>query len=110
MTLSAGQSVLMIGVIAACTFLTRAIPFFLFGGDKGVPPVVAYLGKYLPPAMIATLIVYCLKGVELSRWPSGIPEFLSVAFVALLHVWKRNNLLSIGLGTVFYMVLVQFVF
>lgn len=108
--MSPAHTFLMIAVIALCTFFTRLIPFALFGGEKGVPPVIVYLGKYLPPAMIATLIVYCLKNVEFTRWPSGIPELSAVALVALLHVWKRNNLLSIGLGTAFYMILVQFVF
>ena len=56
------------------------------------------------------LVVFCLKGVSLTAAPYGLPEFLACGAVAALHVWKRNTLLSIAGGTVFYMVLVQMVF
>lgn len=46
------------------------------------------------------LVVYCLKGVD--------P--LAVGLTAAIHCWKRSSLLSIGIGTAFYMVLVQMVF
>ena len=101
---------LVILVVAACTFLTRFLPFALFGGGKEVPAVVKALGDLLPPAVIAILVVYCLKSVSVVVSPHGLPEFIAVAVVALLHIWKRNNLLSIGGGTVVYMVLIQIVF
>lgn len=72
--------------------------------------MVRYLGKVLPPAVIGMLVIYCLKEVQLTAYPYGIPEAVSVAAVVLLHLWKRNNLLSIGAGTVLYMFLVQAVF
>ena len=101
---------LVILVVAACTFLTRFLPFALFGGGKEVPALVKNLGDLLPPAVIAILVVYCLKGVSFMVPPHGFPEFISVGIVALLHIWKRNNLLSIGGGTLLYMVLIQMVF
>lgn len=104
------QSIAIIAVVAVCTYLTRAAAFLLFGGKKQVPDAVRYLGRVLPPAIIAILVVYCLKGIEPLAYPHGAPELIAVAAVAVLHVWKRNNLLSIGLGTVFYMFLVQVVF
>lgn len=82
----------------------------LFGGKRQVPKAVEYLGQILPPAIMATLVVYCLKGADLFSAPHGIPEFVSVAVTALLHVWKRNVLLSIAAGTACYMFLVQVVF
>lgn len=100
----------MVVVVALCTYLTRAAAFLLFGGKRGVPPAVRYLGRVLPAAIIAILVVYCLKGIQPAAWPHGLPEIIGVAAVALLHLWKRNNLLSIGAGTVIYMLLVQFVF
>ena len=69
-----------------------------------------YLGKVLPFAIIAMLMVYCLKGTSLLEWPYGLPELIAVAAVVMLHLWKKNTLLSIGVGTVLYMLLVQFVF
>ena len=69
-----------------------------------------YLGRVLPPAIIAMLIVYCLRGVSFSTPGGWVPQLLCVAVVAGLHLWKHNNLLSIFGGTILYMVLVQAVF
>lgn len=110
MTLDAGQSFLMILVVAATTFATRAVPFLIFPKGKEIPKVVRYLGRVLTPAVIGMLVVYCLKNTTVLQAPYGLPEFLAVAAVVALHLWKRNNLLSIGVGTVFYMFLVQAVF
>lgn len=99
-----------IGVIALITVAIRAIPFLLFGGKKELPDSIQYLAKLLPTAMIAILVIYCLKSVNLLSGSHGIPELLSVAVVALLHIWKKNTFLSIGAGTVCYMLLIQLVF
>jgi len=101
---------LVILVVAVCTFLTRFLPFALFGGGKEVPVVVKTLGELLPPAVIAILVVYCLRGVHFAIPPNGFPEFMAIGVVAFLHIWKRNNLLSIGVGTITYMFLVQSIF
>ena len=61
-------------------------------------------------AVSAGLVVYCLKNTKILGAPYGIPELISVVTVAVLHIWKRNNLLSIGIGTVLYMFLIQCIF
>ena len=102
-----------IATIAVCALVTavlRFLPFLIFGENRTTPPVIAYLGKVLPFAIMGMLVVYCLKGVSLASAPFGIPEAIGCAAVAGLHIWKRNTLLSIGAGTVVYMLLVQFVF
>lgn len=116
------QAVAAIAVMAVVTFLTRALPFLLFDRGDHPPKLVLYLGRVLPPAIIAMLIIYCLKGpllalrdgfphlLALQIAGEWLPAFLSVLVVALLHLWKRNTLLSIFGGTVLYMVLVQAVF
>lgn len=104
------HSLAIIAVVALCTILTRALPFLLLGGKKQIPKTIQYLGKVLPPAIMAILVVYCLKGINLLQGTHGIPELLSVAVVATLHLWKKNTLLSIGAGTVCYMILIQSVF
>ena len=96
--------------MAAGTVITRFLPFLLFPQGKEMPRYVEYLGHTLPYATMGLLVVYCLKGVELFRWPFGLPEFIASAAVAALHVWKKNSLLSIGAGTVLYMALIQLVF
>lgn len=102
-------ALLMIFLVAGLTFLTRYLPFALFGNLKRPSAALADLGQILPPAVIAILVVYCLKTVSFQASSSWIPQFAAVLAVALLHLWKRNNLLSIGAGTVFYMVLVQWI-
>lgn len=103
-------AVAAIAVMAVVTFLTRALPFLLFGRGGKPPRVVLYLGRYLPPAVIAMLIVYCLRGVRFSTPSQWAPSLIAGVVVVLLHLWKKNNLLSILGGTVLYMVLVQVVF
>ena len=100
----------MLVIIMLVTMATRFLPFLLFGGKKQPPRVITYLGKVLPCAIMGMLVVYCLKDVHPLSYPYGIPELLAIALVAVLHIWKRNSLLSIGAGTVFYMLLVQLVF
>lgn len=110
MPISPLQSLLIMLLCSLAVFTTRAIPFLIFRGNKEIPPVIRYLGRVLPPAVIGMLVVYCLKGVSVLAFPYGIPELMAVAVVVALHVWKRNNLLSIGVGTVLYMFLIQVVF
>jgi len=110
MTLSVGESAMIILVISAVTFGLRAAPFLLFSGSGRIPKVIVYLGNVLPPAVMGMLIIYCLKNISLVQNPYGIPELIAVTAVVGLHLWRRNNLLSIIGGTVMYMFLVQFVF
>lgn len=104
------HSAAMIAVMALVTAALRFLPFWIFGENRKTPPLIAYLGQVLPYATMGMLVVYCLKGVNLTAAPFGIPELLGCAVVTGLHIWKRNTLLSIGAGTVCYMLLVQFVF
>lgn len=104
------HSVAIIAVAAAVTLFIRAIPFVVFGGKREVPETITYLGKVLPPAIMVILVIYCVKGINFFAGSRGIPELLSIAVVAGLHIWKKNTLLSIAVGTVLYMILVQVVF
>ena len=104
------QIFLTLLVIALVTAMTRLIPFVLFPAGRELPPFVAYLGRVLPCAVIGMLVVYCFKEVSFLRAPHGVPELLAAAYVLAVHKWKHNLLLSIGGGTVLYMLLVQAVF
>ncbi len=110
MYLTGTQTMIMILAVALGTMLTRFIPFLLFPDSKEPPEIVTYLGKVLPAAMMGLLVVYCLRSTPFTGSTHGMPEVISVAVIALLHKWKGNVLLSIGAGTVLYMVLVQMVF
>ena len=110
MFLTPAQTLCMIAAVALGCQLTRWLPFWLFPENKTPPPVVEYLGRMLPPAVMGLLVVYCLKGVSLFSAPHGLPEALAIGVVAVLHFVRHNTLLSIAGGTVCYMLLVQFVF
>ena len=99
--------ILTAGVVTAGL---RFLPFAVFNGKRETPEYITYLGKVLPYAIMAMLVVYCLRGISFSASPYGIPELVSTAVVVLAHVWKRSSILSIVSGTVCYMLLVQFVF
>ena len=102
MTLTASQTLITVLAVALGCMITRFAPFVIFPDSKEPPEVVTWLGKVLP--------VYSLKGVSLVSPPHGIPEFLAILVIVLLHRWKHNTLLSIAAGTAVYMLLVQTVF
>jgi branched-subunit amino acid transport protein AzlD len=97
-------------VAAVITAALRFIPFLIFRNGRKTPALVVYLGKVLPFSIMGMLVVYCLKDVQLTAAPFGIPELLGCVITGALHVWKRNSLLSIGVGTVCYMLMIQFLF
>ena len=104
------ETLIIIAVAAVCTFLTRALPFMIFKNAEALPKKIVYLGKVLPMAIMLCLIVYCVRNTAFLQYPYGLPELLGIAAVVVLHLWKRNNMISIIGGTLLYMVLVQLVF
>lgn len=104
------QAVITILIFAAGTMLMRFLPFLVFNEKRPVPKFVIYLGKALPGAVFAMLMVYCLKDVNVFSGAHGIPEALSILLIVILHLWKKNTILSIASGTILYMILVQVVF
>ena len=104
------HDVLLIAVAVLVTMVTRFLPFLIFGEKRRTPPIIEYLGTVLPCAIMGMLVVYCLKDVSFLTNPFGLPELIACVVVAALHVRKRSSLLSIGGGTVCYMLLVQLVF
>ena len=104
------HTIMIIAVAAAVTVLLRFVPFLIFGGNRETPAFVSYLGKVLPYAIMAMLVIYCLRGTSLLRFPYGASELISCAAVVVLHLWRRNTLISIAGGTLCYMLLVQLVF
>lgn len=109
MSSSVVKSLEIIAICAVCTFASRYIPFAIFG-NRPVPPMVRYLGKYLPMAVMTTLVVYCLRHMSFASAAGCIPEAAAVIVVILLHLWRRNTFFSIVGGTACYMLLVQLVF
>lgn len=99
------HAAILILIMALVTGLLRFLPFLIF--RKNVPSYIVYLGKVLPPALIGMLVIYCLKDVNVTAAPFGLPELIAAVGVVVLQRWKRNSLISILFGTVIYMVLIQ---
>lgn len=110
------MSALELGIyIAACalaTLATRAVPFVALARQAD-HPLILHLGRYLPPAIMLILVIYALRDfrplvqAELNVGPNGLPMLLAAVVVAALHLWRRNALLSIMVGTGAYMLMVQ---
>lgn len=97
-------------IIVFATLIIRFLPFIIIRKSIAERKYIKFLGDMMPYSMIALLVVYCLKEVNLIKYPYGIPELISIAIIIILHIVKRNVLISIGAGTVIYMFLVQAVF
>lgn len=103
-------SILIVAVVAIVTIALRFLPFFIFGGKRKTPGIIVYLGKVLPYAIMGMLVIYCLRGIPGGSIGTGAAQLIACAAVVLLHLWKRNTLISIIGGTAVYMILVQVVF
>lgn len=110
MPLSVNQTIIIVLVAAVCTFATRLFPFVLFGASKEMPKFIKYLGDILPVAIIGILIVYCSSDFTTGDINVIAPKAIAIVATALIHLWKRNTLLSIAVGTIGYMLLIHFVF
>lgn len=88
--------------------LTRFLPFILF--NNKTPEIVQYIDKYPPSSIFGMLVIYCLKNVNILQGSPGLPELISIIITASLHIWKRQMLLSIAVGTISYMLLIRFFF
>lgn len=103
------EQIITIALMGLAVMTTRFLPFALFQGRK-TPKYVQYLGTVLPAAVFGLLVVYCLKNVDITTGSHGIPELIGIIVTVVLHVWKRQMMLSIAGGTITYMILVQTVF
>lgn len=101
------QMLITIGIAVAMTIFTRAISFWVFPGGKQPPRFITWMGRLLPRAVMAMLVVYCLKDTNLTASPWGVPGLVGVAVTAALHVWKKQMILSICGGTLTYMLLLR---
>lgn len=103
------QQIITISLMAICVILTRALPFVLFWDKNKIPHFVSFLEKYLAGAVFGMLVVYCLKDVPFTTGNHGLPQMIAITACVLLHLWKKNLLLTIAGGTIVYMIIVQFI-
>ena len=110
MTMTIWQGAITIVTVVLGTMCTRFLPFLVFPESKQPPRIIEYFGQVLPYAMTGLLVVYALRNTPILTGSHGLPELIACTVIVLLHVWKRNMLLSIAGGTIVYMLLVQLVF
>ena len=103
------EQIVTILIAGFATVLTRFLPFVIFKGKK-TPKALDYLGFALPCSVFGMLLVYCLKDTVVTSFPFALPEVLGLAVTSAIYLWKKNTLISIAAGTVFYMFLIQVVF
>ena len=99
--------IMVITVMAAVTILLRFLPFIIFDHGEQLPRWVSYLGKVFPPAIMSMLLVYCLRNINLLEGDHGFGELMCIGVAMIIHNWKRNTLLSIGVSTLLYMLITQ---
>lgn len=104
------HAMIIILIMGLMTLETRIVPVLIFGRGEKVPEYILYLGKVVPYTAMGLLIVYCLKDVPVLEAPHALPEIIALAVVSATYLWKRNTIMSVVIGTVLYMVLVQMVF
>lgn len=104
------HAMVIILVMGLVTFATRLLPVLIFGRGKKVPDYIMYLGKVVPYTAMGLLIVYCLKDVSIFGESHAIPEIIALAIVSGTYLWKRNTILSVVVGTIAYMIMVQLIF
>lgn len=108
--MSLTEQIITISMCILGTVLTRFLPFVIFSSKKPTPEFIQYLGKMLPGAIFSMLVIYCLRNIMPLQYSYGFPELISIIVIIVVHLWKRQMLLSIATGTVSYMLLVQCVF
>ncbi len=106
--MSSNEIYIAIAIMALANFITRVIPF-LFFVKKNPPTWIVFVEKNFPPIIMTILIFYTLTGVNFTQVPYGAKELLAIVLTAVLHIKFNNYLVSIFTGTIFYMMMVQFV-
>lgn len=109
MEINVTRTLVIVAICAVCTCFERAFPFLIFRG-RAVPKVISYLGRVLPMAIMATLVIFCIKDISFASASGWAPYLIAIAFTAAVHLWLKNALLSIAGGTIVYMLLIQLVF
>jgi len=116
-----GEAALMVFAMGIVILFCRAFPFLFFskGAEEAVKDgavhrrrnsVLSFIEKTVPPAAMTVLAFNALFSSLRDNPRDGVLVSAASIFTSLLHLWKRNALLSIIGGTVLYMVLERIVF
>ena len=95
-------------VMSVANLITRVFPF-LFFVSKEPPKIIVFIEKNFPPIIMTILIFYTLGKIDFSIAPYGSKELISIVITVIVHIKYNNYLVSIFLGTLSYMALVQLI-
>lgn len=108
------NSIILIAIAALITFALRLAPFAIFGRGRKMPAFLSRISAFLPTAIMGVLVIYCLKsdlysimGITKDGMMNLISALAATVSVILIHLWKRNTLLSVAIGTIVYMLLIR---
>lgn len=106
--MSLTEQTLTIGVAVLATMLTRFLPFMVFNGNKQIPVFVKNLGEFLPPAILGMLVIYCYRSVIFKFDTTTLTAVLAGIITLITYAWRKNTLFAIAMGTIAYILLIQF--
>lgn len=104
------QFIFIVILLALSVMICRYLPFIIFKDSDRLPDLISYLGKYLPSAMMGLLVVYCFKDYDFLAFDETVSALLAGGVVVIVHLYKRNTILSILAGTITYMILLNNLF
>lgn len=107
MNINVTHSILLIIVAGIMSLICRATPFLIFSGKREMPKALKRITDALPPAIMAVLVIYCLKDAIAVINYSSLAALIAILSVVGIHLWKRNTLLSISVGTIIYMIMIR---
>ena len=112
--LSLAEALGLVAAMGAVILFCRAFPFLFFSGGSFAsgetlsPGKKAFLGfveRTVPPAAMTVLAFNAITSSFLKDHRDGLLVLAASVFTALVHLWKRNALISIIAGTAIYMIL-----
>ncbi|MFF4516912.1 MULTISPECIES: branched-chain amino acid transporter permease [Streptomyces] len=97
----------VLAIVFALTFALRALPFAVLRALRG-SALVRHLSVWMPVGILAILAVTALHGT-ITRDPHGTGyALLAVAVTIGVHLaFGRRTILSVGIGTAVYVVLLN---
>jgi len=107
----------MVFAMGAVIFFCRAFPFLFFSrnrgagtsdnndGKGGVKRIIDFAEKIIPPVAMTVLSFNILGASFIADVKDGFFVLGASVVTAVLHLWKRNFLISILGGTALYMIL-----
>lgn len=106
MQLTLSQAIIATLCITLVILTERAFPFVLFT-KKEPPALIRFIEQYIPPMVMAALVVYCLKNIEPGNVSSLVPNLAGILVTFIAYKWKKNSLVAIFGGTIVYMILIR---